>query len=57
MRLRLGRMTSWVRGGEKTELVKSEKEAANSTFPAYYIAIKFSEQTLLLSLEEDVKWQ
>lgn len=50
-------MTSWVRGGEKTELVKSEKEAASSTFPAYYIAIKFSEQTLLLSLEEDVKWQ
>ena len=55
--MRVGRMTSWVRGGEKTGLVKSEKEAANSTFPAYYIAIKFSEQTLLLSLEEDVKWQ
>lgn len=30
-------------------LVNLEKEVANSTFPAYYIPIKFSEQTLLLS--------
>ena len=55
VRLRVGRLPSWARGGEKTGLVKLEKEAANSTFPTYYIAIKFSEQTLLLSLEEDIR--
>lgn len=55
VRLRVGRLTSWARGGEKTGLVKLEKEAANSTFPAYYIAIKFSEQTFLLSLEKDIR--
>ena len=54
VRLRVGRLPSWARGGEKTGLVKLEKEAANSTFPTYYIAIKFSEQTLLLSLSRRI---